>query len=747
MKKPCLVVFAICLFLFASKAWSAPVCVVSGESASDIERYATNELMSYLPRLTRQGVSDGVEDGTVLLVGTRTSNPELGRFRPALPETLATQEILVRSGSIDGKHAVAVTGGSPAAVLWAAYALLEKLGVVFEYSGEIVPPRQTSLDLKGIEIRESPSIPERGIRLHLNFPMDQSSYSLPEFLAWVDRIARMKMNYLELHFYSAQPWLFCQFLSVKTQSSTFFVGSSKVGGKYELPSDMIGRKFIRNKEVYFPPELEGMSPGEELYLKAEARIRAVIDHAHARGIKVALSFEPLAPPSDFISHLEEWDKEYGGHDQIMHELTVARLNACMDAYPNADEFQLISVEGSDDFPPGTNLKAELKSLCDKYKIPFDLNDERQFSGTREAGVNLVPYNTPSIAENLDKGLMHPVVSTLRFADFALNVLSDPRVADRMKRENRHDGVSIYLPNASAVKLCLPALRVMLPPQMRFQMMVDYGARETSDQMASWDALHGANLQLGVISWLEFDGSMFLPQAWPRSVFDCVRNASGLPLTTLVCNSWRVSGLEADSATLANAPWTPDEDYDTFMRRYFSRVFGPTNAGQARNAYDALEQATLYCRAHLFNVGFCWEGRYRWDFKYPQNDVAAAEKLFTQAHDGFNTLARQTIEGRPRQRAEMLANRCSCALLHLEVMTELAKADAAPTDGAGQFAKAPEHAAKAAELAREYMQTYSKFVLDRSDEGMLVNYYFSVIRTAAETVAAVHRKAMITNSNP
>ena len=42
------------------------------------------------------------------------------------------------------------------------------------------------------------------------------------------------------------------------------------------------------------------------------------------------------------------------------------------------------------------------------------------------------------------------------------------------------------------------------------------------------------------------------------------------------------------------------------------------------------------------------------------------------------------------------------------------------------------------LAREYMQTYSKFVLDRGDEGMLVNYNFAVVRRAVKTDAAAHK---------
>ena len=734
------------LVLAPLSAWSAPLRVISPPSASPLEKYAVQELRSYLGRLTEEKVLSGPGEGTLLLLGTLDS-PALRSFSPALPAKLGEQEILVKSGSVGRAPAVAVTGGSPDAVLWAAYALLEKLGLVFEFSGDVVPQKRVQLNLKGLDLRQSPSIKERGLRLHLNFPMDQSSYSLPEFLAWVDRVARLKCNYLMFHFYSNHPWFFFRYKNAQSTGATFFVGTHMFGGKYMLPPDMIGREFIRNKAQYFPPELEGMEPSEALHHATEARIRAVIDHAHTRGIKCAVSFEPLGTPGDITAHLGEWEQAAGGHDKLMREVTVARLNACMDAYPNADEYQLISVEGSDDAPPGMDLKADLKRLCDKYKIPFDPSDERQFAGAREAGVNLAPYNAPSVSSELDKGLMRPVVSTLRYVDMALDVLADPRVADRLKREKKLGNVGIYLPNGSAVKMCTPALRAMMPANSRLQMMVDYGARGTADQMPTWEAFHGANLQLGVISWLEFDGSMFLPEAWPHAVYDCVRNAKDLPLMTLVCNHWRVSGLEADAAGLAETPWNTGQSYDQWMDGYLTRLYGAANVPTARRAYDALEQATLYCREHLFNVGFCYEGRFTGNFGYAEEYTNGAKVRFTAARDGFSALATALPAGRPKVRAEYLGDRCQCALYHLDTMRELAGAEVGPSDSPARIKQASEHANRAFELAQSYMRTYAKKVLDRGDEGMLVNYHFGVVRQAKQMAQGANQLAIIAGADP
>ncbi len=719
----------------------APIRLAGGSRPSALETYALSELRAYLPRLTEEPIASGDGDGARVLVGTTASNSALRTFTPRLPGDLEEQEILVWSGRAGGAPAVAVTGGSPQAVLWATYELLERLGVIFEFSGEILPDRRPRLDLTGLQVRRKPSIPERGLRLHLNFPMDQSSYPLSEFLDWVDRMARMKLNYLMFHFYSTHPWFRFEYRGAKTTSGTYFVGTHLFGGKYLLPEDMIGRRLVRNRAQYFPPELEGMEQGEELYRKTEERMRAVMDRAKHRGMKVAVSFEPLSPPGDIAGHLGEWEQEAGGRDALMRDLTVARLLACMDAYPRADEYQLISVEGSSDAPAELDLKAELRRLCGKYGIPFDPEDEARFAGARDAGVNLTPYNAPEAAAALEKGLYRPVVSTLRYVDLALDVLADARVAQRMRREAKEGAVGIYLPHAAAVALCVPALRAMMPAGSRLQLMVDYGARGTADQMPTWQALKGADLRLGVMSWIEFDGSMFLPQTWPRSVYDCVTSARELPLETLVANHWRVSGLEADAAALAEAPWRDGRGYEEWLEGYLARLYGREQVGAARRAYEALEQATLYCRAHLFNVGFCYEGRFRNGFGYPQEHLDAARGLYADARDRFAELAGAPVAAGAKGRAEYLANRCQCALVHLDTMQTLAAAEAQGSASPEAMTAAAELADKGLELARGYMKTYAQCVRDRGDEGMLVNYHFALVQRA-ESMARMARQAAI-----
>lgn len=732
----CLVLVAVPL----GGAHAGALSVLAGQNATPLETYAVQELHRYLCTLTEQDVALGGDAGTVLLVGTPATAPELARFTPPVPGGIHEQQYWIHSGALDGRPAVALVGGSPHAALWAAYALLEHLGCVFEFSGEILPPRRGAVWLEGISLRGEPSVRERGLRLHLNFPMDQSAYSLPEFTNWVDRMARMKFNSVMLHCYANHPWFFARYRDVWTRQGTFFVGTHLFDGKYLLPPDMIGRSQVRNRSQFFPPELEGAEPGDVLYRQAEARLNAVMARCHQRGIKVTVSFEPLGLPADFSAHLDEWAAAGQDRSELMREITVARLQACMDSFPNADEFQLISVEGSTDAPPDLDLKADLRRLCGKYSVPFETADAAALGGSGEAGagINLTPYNAPATARQLEAGLYLPVVSTLRYVDLALEVLKDPRIARRMEGEGRRGNVGIYLPHAQAVSLCLPALRGMMPPGSRLQLMVDYGARGTADQMASWDALRGADTELGVMSWLEFDGSMFMPQTWPRSVFDCVRNAGGLPLTSLVANHWRVSGLEADAACLAEAPWQPQASYEQWRDGYLARVFGADAVVPAAAAYAALEEATLYCRAYLFNIGFCYEGRWGSGFGYDPAQLAEARRLYSEAATRFTDLAAATTVPEGRERALYLANRCECGADHMDVVGALGRAEATQDLAAAQEAQA---------AAERYMTTYAERVRDRGDEGMLVNYHFGPLHRARAMVGGLKLARVVADADP
>jgi hypothetical protein len=700
----------VVLWLLLMGPAAAQIVIVSKPDRSPLEGYAAQELAHFLGAITRQKVQIGTVDvaaeGYVLV----------GRFDQT-PGDLQPQELFLHSMQTDKKPAVLVSGGDPNGVLYAAYALLEHYGYLFEFSGAHVPRRRARLDLSGVNRREKPHIAQRGLRLHLNFPMDQSSYSEAEWRQWLDRVARLKLNFVAFHFYADQPWLAFTYRGVSAMGGDFFNGRHVIGGDYVLPGDLPGRARIENRKRYYPPDLEEIASGSELYAQAQARIRTIIDHAHARGIRCAVSIEPFAPPPVIRAHYAEWVKDFTSPDALLQDVATQRLLALMDAYPQADEYQLISVEGSDDGPRDLNEQDALfAQLRTRYGLPDGLLPDVGTEG-----------DTLSDSGSAGKGaatrrLRFRIVSTLRYVDMARRILETPRIAERLNRDGKMSSIAIYLPHPEALRAALPAIHQMLPPATRLHLLPEYGARGVANQMATWDVLRDGRLQLGVITWLEFDGSMFLPQVSTRALYDAVANARSLPVTTLYANHWRVSGLEADAYVFARAGWRADLSYDYIMDEYLGRLYGIPHIRDARAAYASLEAATLYARSKLPNVGFCWEG-YEYS-PYPAELLDEGRASFAQAARLFTRLAKGHLDRNARDRARYLANRCTAAVIHLKAIDALSRALAAAR--VNDNTQARTNARRARRLGYEYLRTYAAFVPDRGDQGVLVNYYYALI---------------------
>ncbi len=70
-----------------------------------------------------------------------------------------------------------------------------------------------------------------------------------------------------------------------------------IGGRRSpLPADMIGRDKVQVKTHWFPREFESIGDPRELLAAMHGRFQRMMAHAHKRGIRNCVSFEPEALP-------------------------------------------------------------------------------------------------------------------------------------------------------------------------------------------------------------------------------------------------------------------------------------------------------------------------------------------------------------------------------------------------------------------------------------------------------------------
>lgn len=155
--------------------------------------------------------------------------------------------------SIQGDGAVLrITGGNPSAVLCGVYEALGDAGIFFEATGYSVP-KKFSLDVFFRTSREvHPKCRLRGIRQHINFPMDISSYPLSEAEEYIRSLARMRFNAISFHSYGGQ-WH-----SAAPGQPDSYAGHFFYGQHHPVPADPLTAGRINNRNTYCIPEAEAI---------------------------------------------------------------------------------------------------------------------------------------------------------------------------------------------------------------------------------------------------------------------------------------------------------------------------------------------------------------------------------------------------------------------------------------------------------------------------------------------------------
>lgn len=93
-----------------------------------------------------------------------------------LPETAFS----IKSYFKNKKQIIELTGATAKDVPSAVYTLLERMGFTFSFSGAILTGKLDSNSVKNYSETVVPVVKYRGIRQHINFPMDISSYSITD---------------------------------------------------------------------------------------------------------------------------------------------------------------------------------------------------------------------------------------------------------------------------------------------------------------------------------------------------------------------------------------------------------------------------------------------------------------------------------------------------------------------------------------------------------------------------------------
>jgi hypothetical protein len=87
--------------------------------------------------------------------------------------------------------------------MYAAYELLERLGIVFQLTGDIIPQQKPDLAMPALDVRLEPALKHRGMHCCHGI---RWYMGLADFRQEIDQLAKLKMNVFQFYWGMGGPW-------------------------------------------------------------------------------------------------------------------------------------------------------------------------------------------------------------------------------------------------------------------------------------------------------------------------------------------------------------------------------------------------------------------------------------------------------------------------------------------------------------------------------------------------------------
>ena len=591
---------------------------------------------------------------------------ELQRFAPGVhvefsvdPSLAATAFAVKSDGRVAQLQAATTNGFLPA-----VYTLLEQLGYRFEITGPVAPAALAKLPV--LATTTHPFIQHRGIRQHINFPMDISAYPVDEAQEYIRNLARLRFNHITFHS-SPHQWI---------EADGLLAGAFCYGWRYDLNDDPLLRRHVRNQRTFCIPAIEPVyEQPEERSRRAVAWLRAVMHEAKRVGLTVQFSFEPVQTSL--------------AAGQQMAEAILA-------TYPEIDVLEIITRE-TGGWNPAPTIE-HLRAVAAPY---FNLAD-------------IEPWLTEG-QRDLDSYL----------ADLGFNLQLIQRLQGRVRTRL---SCGIYCAVANYLKLSIQEMRRQLPAEVGFAILAGHGSRRVARNLSGAGLTAADWSRTLVYSWLEFDGIMYLQQNSIHGLgqlFDAPNRPAGLAF-----NHWRTAEnrIPARFAALATVrgPIAEANFYAEYAADF--GIGEPAAFAQAlRDLDEADSLATEGLPNIAFCADGIWRdqlGSLKWQ-SLPHLRLVLTTYKLAQVELRRCAAATQTAAG--CERLAFLDNRLRCTIIYLEATERLVVQLPLFQKAPAQLSTAErEEIVRACDAAaarfEQYRQWHAAALPDRGCEGTLISFH-------------------------
>lgn len=701
---------------------SAPVAVLVGADADKLERFAADELCSYLERLfgirthPATNLTDNLTErvDAFLLVGSPNSNPAVAEALQSRswPE-LSDQGIALKRGTLKDKAALIIGAGSPKATMWAVYETVERWGVQYLIDGDVCPPKREWAGLPNLDVVMEPNMRVRCWRLVNDLAHGPVSWSLDENVRFLRQMAKLKYNRIHTYLWPHQPFVHYTFRGMPKPPGVLFFGQ-----RHPIDQDTIGREKFKGMSVFTNPEFVNAETPEELHRRAVALVRGIHEEARRLGMETVVSFEPFNWPKEFLKVMpaaQQADQlgrltiqpgeEQSLDDPLLREMVIMVVRAYIETYPNADFIQVGVPEKRRWLSQGREAYRRLDQQYDLSGLEsYDELCARARSRTSFPGGG-------GRVERQVKG------------DLAILWLFDSlvRTADLLERPG--GGEDVKLIYSSVTEELFPLVARITPSAGEVVNFIDYTASRVLRHRELIRQTPTEDVPVSLILTLADDNVGVLPQLATGTFHRLLPELRQSRWAGFYTRYWTVGEQDPAVYYLARASWdesfTPAEAYT----RQLQRVCGPASVEPALQSFKLIEGITLGMDQHGLGFGFPVPGMMT--KHYRAGGLSAAIKKDHQLYREALEHAREAYHlSRPEGRAYMnyFVGRLKFAVRYLDAADAFgATANALKANNSDE---ARRHVDVAYAAIRDALQIYADVAKDHGDLGAvaLMNEY-------------------------
>lgn len=589
--------------------------------------------------------------------------------------------------SVSGTGKVVFAAGDEMGISHAIYTFLEELGYTFDVTGTSLPEKVNVSAFQPGDTVINPTVRWRGIRQHVNFPMDISSYRIEDAKEYVDRLVRMRFNKLTIHSYPGQ-WYETILDDSLSLAGNFFYGNKH----YMYDNELLKKMIPSNDSLFCIPAAEKLKDKPEAVSKMAINwMQELIRYAKSLGFYVQFSFEPRV---------------------CAVEQAIRTAKEIQQTYPEIDALELITEE-----------TGGWGSRCTEAEVEETL---KTYFPAEVASDSIV--RNPIRPQQSDLKTLYEQIGIITQAIQTL----DKQIGNKVELKlGIYCSVTPYTVGAYRLaRLALPETKVCL--------MSSHGSDGTAKAIPQVIRSASDLRQTEIYSWIEFDGLMYLLQnsiAGNNTLMQELLAILPGQQSSVLYNHWRTAENRISARYVAEETLNGSLSSDEFYKQYALRL-GITDAQKFKEALTLINQVDVYSTTHLGNIGFCWMGAWRTggSFTWMKKDnIEYARDLYFRAGNLFAELLKSAEKGSAAHSyLEFVENRVLCTVLYLDAFKEAVNIQTIQREADGTIPESEQLRArqicdKALLIFDQYMEVHSRMLPDRGCEGTLVSVWNAPVR--------------------